>query len=89
MAIAYSGVEVGLREVILKKKPTAMLEASSKGTVPILIETNGHIIDESLDIMAWAVEKTDWGHWLGGEGLNDPLIDSCEKKFKYWLDRYK
>jgi len=44
MAIAYAGIEVGLREVALKDKPAAMLAASSKGTVPVLIETNGTVI---------------------------------------------
>ena len=89
MAIAYAGIEVGLREVVLKDKPAAMLEASSKGTVPVLIETNGRVIDESLDVMAWALDQHDSDHWLSGEGLQDPLIDSCDNTFKHWLDRYK
>ena len=78
MAIAYAGIEVGLREVVLKEKPAAMLEASSKGTVPVLIEANGRVIDESLDVMAWALDPQDSAHWLKGEGLKDPLIDSCD-----------
>ena len=57
MAIAYAGIEVGLREVVLKDKPAAMLAASSKGTVPVLIEANGRVIDESLDVMAWALDQ--------------------------------
>ena len=89
MAIAYAGIEVGLREVVLKDKPAAMLAASSKGTVPVLIETNGRVIDESLDVMAWALDQEDSDHWLNGEGLQDPLIDSCDNTFKHWLDRYK
>ena len=89
MAIAYAGIEVGLREVFLKDKPAAMLAASSKGTVPVLIETNGYVIDESLDVMAWALDQQDSDHWLSGEGLQDPLIDSCDNTFKHWLDRYK
>lgn len=89
MAIAYAGIEVGLREVVLKNKPAAMLEASSKGTVPVLIETNGRVIDESLDVMAWALNHQDSDHWLKGKGLQDPLIDSCDNTFKHWLDRYK
>jgi glutathione S-transferase len=89
MAIAYAGIEVGLREVILKDKPAAMLEASSKGTVPVLIDINGRVIDESLDVMAWALDQQDSDHWLSGEGLQDPLIDSCDNMFKHWLDRYK
>ena len=89
MAIAYAGIDVGLREVVLKDKPAAMLEASSKGTVPVLIDTNGRVIDESLDVMAWALDQHDLDHWLSGEGLQDPLIDSCDNTFKHWLDRYK
>ena len=89
MAIAYAGIEVGLREVVLKDKPAAMLASSSKGTVPILIETNGRVIDESLAVMAWALGQQDSDHWLKGEGLQDPLIDNCDRTFKHWLDRYK
>jgi glutathione S-transferase len=89
MAIAYAGIEVGLREVVLKNKPGAMLEASSKGTVPVLIDTNGRVIDESLDVMAWALDQQDSDHWLSGMGLQDPLINSCDNTFKHWLDRYK
>jgi glutathione S-transferase len=89
MAIAYAGIEVGLREVVLKNKPAAMLEASSKGTVPVLIDTNGRVIDESLDVMAWALDQQDSDHWLSGMGLQDPLINSCDNTFKHWLDRYK
>ncbi|MCH1446799.1 MAG: glutathione S-transferase N-terminal domain-containing protein, partial [Luminiphilus sp.] len=69
MAIAYAGIEVGLREVVLKDKPAAMLAVSSKGTVPVLIETNGRVIDESLDVMAWALDQHDSDHWLSGMGL--------------------
>ena len=89
MAIAYAGIKVGLREVVLKDKPAAMLESSSKGTVPILIETNGRVIDESLAVMAWALGQQDSDHWLKGKGLQDPLIDNCDRTFKHWLDRYK
>lgn len=89
MAIAYAGIEVGLREVVLKDKPGAMLAVSSKGTVPVLIETNGRVIDESLDVMAWALDQHDSDHWLSGMGLQDPLINSCDNTFKHWLDRYK
>ena len=89
MAIVYAGIEVGLREVALKDKPADMLEASSKGTVPVLIETNGRVIDESLDVMAWALDQRDTDHWLKGQGLQDPLIKCCDNTFKHWLDRYK
>ena len=89
MAIAYGEVEVMLREVLLKDKPSAMLEASPKGTVPVLVLTDGIVIDESLDVMAWALSHKDPDNWLRDAGLTDPLIRRCDDEFKYWLDRYK
>ncbi|NBR79583.1 MAG: glutathione S-transferase, partial [Alphaproteobacteria bacterium] len=55
MAIAVAGVPVRLREIILRDKPEAMLAASPKGTVPVLILPNGAVLDESLDVMGWAL----------------------------------
>lgn len=89
VSIAYSGAQVGLREVVLKDKPTAMLEVSPKGTVPVLIDIDGTVIEESLDVMRWALAQNDPENWLDGLGLDDPLILICDDEFKYWLDRYK
>lgn len=89
MAIAYAEVNVGLREVVLKDKPPAMLEVSPKGTVPIVIDVDGRIIEESRDVMRWALDKNDPDAWLAGLGLDDPLISACDNDFKHWLDRYK
>lgn len=89
MAIAYAGVNVDLREVVLKDKPPAMLEVSPKVTVPVLIDTDGTVIEESCDVMAWALHQHDPDHWLAGLGLDDPLIALCDDRFKHWLDRYK
>ena len=58
MAIAYSGIQVEQREIVFWDKPAAMLEASPKGTVPVLILTDGTVIDESRDIMLWALNNT-------------------------------
>ena len=89
MAIAYAGVRVRLREVVLKDKPPALLEASPKGTVPVLIDVDGAVIEESRDVMRWALSQNDPENWLGASGLDDPLILSCDDEFKPWLDRYK
>ena len=89
VSIAYSGAQVGLREVVLKDKPSAMLEVSPKGTVPVLIDIDGTVIEESLDVMRWALAQNDPENWLDGLGLDDPLILTCDDEFKHWLDRYK
>ena len=89
LSIAYSGTQVALREVVLKDKPSAMLEVSPKGTVPVLIDIDGTVIEESLDVMRWALAQNDPENWLDGLGLDDPLILTCDDEFKHWLDRYK
>ncbi len=88
MAIAISKCQVRLREVLLKDKPSEMIAASQKGTVPVLIE-NGAVIDESLAVMRWALLKNDPETWLEGETLGAPLIDENDGPFKHHLDRYK
>jgi len=86
MAIAYSGIQVELREVVLKNKPAKLLQISSKGTVPVLL--NGEeVIDESCDIIRWALQQHDPDHWL--ESHNHPLISENDNDFKKVLDRYK
>ena len=91
IAIHYAGISVNLREVDLKNKPAAMLAASPKGTVPVLIDTDGTIIDESLEIMHWALRQNDPDNWLDLEKLAaaDNLIDDNDGDFKGWLDKYK
>lgn len=89
MAIAYADINVGLREVVLKDKPPAMLKVSPKGTVPVVIDVDGRIIEESRDVMRWALHQNDPDAWLDGLGLDDPLISACDDDFKHWLDRYK
>ncbi len=87
MALRISGTECELREVKLAKKPEAMLAASPKGTVPVLVLPGGEVIDESLAIMRWALDRNDPEGWLAGD---DPaLIGLCDGPFKYHLDRYK
>jgi len=87
LAIAYSGIQVELREVELKNKPTELLEISPKATVPVLQCLDATIIDESRDIMSWALQQYDPDNWL--ESINHPLIDENDHTFKKALDYYK
>ena len=91
LAIAYAAVEVELREIVLRNKPVHMLSISPKGTVPVLQLENGHVIDESLNIMHWALSKCDPDNLLPDihkESIQ-ALIDENDNGFKQWLDRYK
>lgn len=88
MAVLASGQAVELREIVLRAKPQAMLEASPKGTVPVLVlPGDGAVIDESLDIMRWALQRHDPEDWL--EGDDTALIAANDGAFKHHLDRYK
>ncbi len=94
LALRYAGVRVGLREVVLKDKPTEMVDGSPKATVPVLVLDEGsvqqEIIDESFDIMLWALAQNDPDAWLDVDAeLLRQLIDANDKQFKPWLDRYK
>lgn len=93
MAIAVSGVQCDLREVVLRDKPAEMLAASPKGTVPVIVERSGHVIEESLDVIDWALSQNDPQRWLSPEtgALADmrSLITECDGPFKRALDRYK
>ena len=91
LALAVSGVPYELREVVLKSKPSELLAASPKGTVPVLVLPSGEVIDESLDIMRWALEQRDPDRWLKNGPIDDMLaiIDGNDGKFKHALDRYK
>lgn len=94
LALASSGIHTELREVVLKDKPTALLKLSAKATVPVLQTADGEIIDESLDILVWALARQDPDNWY--QNLNESqkkqasqLIDNNDGTFKYYLDRYK
>jgi len=89
MALRYSGVVVEIVEVSLKAKPAAMLAISPKGTVPVL-DANGQVIDESLEIMRWALAQHDPDDWLlGGDSRIAELIEANDQGFKVHLNRYK
>lgn len=87
IALLVSGVVCELREVKLARKPAAMLDASPKGTVPVLVLNDGRVIDESLDIMRWALQRNDPEQWLAADAA--ALIVINDGPFKHHLDRYK
>ena len=87
MAVAVSGVQVELREVVLRDKPSEMLELSPKGTVPVLVLPGGSVLVESFDIMRRALTRNDPEGWL--EHIDQDLIADNDGPFKYALDRYK
>ncbi len=87
LALLAGGRAVELREVMLRAKPQAMLAASPKGTVPVLVLPDGRVIDESLEIMRWALAPNDFGGWPAGHAAD--LIAANDGAFKHHLDRYK
>lgn len=91
MAMATAGCDAELREVVLRDKPQQMLELSSKGTVPVLHLEDGRVLDESLDIMDWALSISDPDGWLRNRACErrQQLLQSNDGPFKSALDRYK
>jgi glutathione S-transferase len=93
MALRYAGCEVQIHEVSLKAKPPEMLERSPKGTVPVLV-LDDRVLEQSLDIMHWALAQNDPDNWLqinNGDGRRDiqALLEENDHVFKQHLDRYK
>lgn len=93
MALRYSGVAVDIVEVSLKNKPAQMLTLSPKGTVPVL-NADGVVIDESLQIMRWALAQNDPDDWLLSSDSfaalwMEKLIQGNDQIFKIALNRYK
>ncbi|AKM11679.1 glutathione S-transferase [Croceicoccus naphthovorans] len=87
LALAIGATRCELREVKLSAKPQAMLDASPKGTVPVLVLPDSRVIDESLDIMHWALAQSDPEGWLARDDAT--LIATNDGPFKHDLDRYK
>ena len=89
LALRYSGVPVRIIEVSLKAKPAEMLALSPKGTVPVL-SVEGRVIEESLEIMQWALAQHDPDDWLlQGDPAVLALIAENDQVFKHHLNRYK
>ena len=92
LALAAAGISVEVREVALKAKPPELLEASAKGTVPVLVRPGGEALEESLAIVLWAL-----GTSAGGEAVADALrageaaalLAECDGAFKRHLDGFR
>ena len=93
LAIKASGVKVRLREILLRDKPEPFLAASAKGTVPVLALPDGQVIDESLDVMFWALGASDPQGWLAVQTRDKDHVAAhltrLDEGFKHHLDRYK
>ena len=93
MALKYAGISMFLHEVELRNKPAALLQYSPKGTVPVVVFPDGSVIDESRDIMLWALSVNDPEQWQPKQvGLNEQinvLLDKNDFEFKANLDKYK
>ncbi|MQQ10456.1 glutathione S-transferase [Epibacterium sp. SM1979] len=88
LGLAASGVAVELREVVLRDKPTAFLSASPSATVPCLV-AGSQVIDESFDIMTWALAQSDPEGWLEMPEAGHSWITEADGPFKHALDRTK
>ena len=90
MALSYSKIKVELKEILLNNRPSELYAVSSKGTVPVLCVDNTTVIDESLDIMRWALMQNDPNSWISfKQRIQFDIIEENDNEFKYWLDRYK
>ena len=93
LAIKVSGAAVDTHEVSLRAKPKEMLECSPKGTVPVLKFADGSVLEQSLDIMQWALAQNDPEHWLNDDQAVSAeamsLIKKNDESFKPALDLYK
>ena len=91
MALLSAGVAFDAFEIVLRDKPAALLALSAKGTVPVLGLPEGRVIDESWDIVRWALEKHDLqGWWSRAQSVENMNFLACnDGVFKWHLDRYK
>ncbi len=93
LALRASAVQVVLREVVLADKPEVLRQLSASATVPVLVVAENHVIDESLEIMLWALQQSDPAGWLARDdervAESERLITANDIEFKPCLDRYK
>ena len=87
MALYAAKLSYEHREVALRDKPQAMLDASPKGTVPVFITETGTVIEESLDLALYALGQNDPYDWMAG--YEPDLVALNDGNFKHHLDRYK
>jgi glutathione S-transferase len=89
MALKYAGIEFEHREIELRNKPKSMLTVSPKGTVPVLL-VDGLVLEQSLDIMRWAIEQSDPDGWASVDNeIAQVWIKKNDGYFKVLLDQYK
>lgn len=92
LALAAAGVEVEVREVALRAKPPELLEASRKGTVPVLVREGGEVLEESLAILLWALRQGEGGDAAAEALERGPaaaLLAECDGPFKQHLDGFR
>ena len=91
LALRYAGPELEMREVALRAKPAELLAASGKGTVPVLALPSGAVLEQSLDIMLWALAQADPKGWLQAApwAAQAEWTERNDIEFKPLLDRYK
>ena len=89
MALKYASIEVEIREISLRDKPASMLQISPKGTVPVL-KLGDLVIEQSVEIMHWALEQSDPDGWLSvDQQLANAWLNTNDGPFKKLLDQYK
>jgi glutathione S-transferase len=91
MTLCYANINVYIREIVLKNKPESLTQLSPKATVPVLALEDGQVIDESLDIINWALSQSDPDGWrcVDKKRQSDDLIMINDHEFKPLLDGYK
>lgn len=91
MALKVAGIEHRTVEINLRDKPPHMVRVSPKATVPVLCVDEDLVIDESLDIMRWALAQSDPLGWLTGADspVAQQLLAQNDGPFKRALDQYK
>ena len=93
LAVFSAGIQVELREILLRDKPNAFLRASPKGTVPVVELADGTVLEESRDVMQWALSQNDPDGWLDVQRRDSKgtaaFLDALDGPFKMHLDRYK
>lgn len=94
MALRYAGIDAEIREIELRNKPQHMVQLSPKATVPVLLLESGEVLEESLDIMRWALQQRDADGWRLPDNPEkrdamEALILANDCEFKQALDRYK
>ncbi|MDA0708409.1 MAG: glutathione S-transferase [Proteobacteria bacterium] len=89
LALYGCQIKCELREVVLRDKPNEMIKISPKATVPVLLTPSGQVVDESYDIILWAIEQNDVQNWRKDLDKLKDLIKVTDFEFKPHLDKYK